>query len=441
MPALPAISFTDMNYQEAIDYLFNKTLVFQHIGAQAYKPGLETTIELSELFGRPEKQFRTIHVAGTNGKGSTSHLLCSILMKAGYRVGLYTSPHLIDFRERIRVNGEMISEDSVIDFLNRFLSSGYQGRQPSFFELATIMAFDFFQKQKVDIAVIEVGLGGRLDSTNIINPMLSVITNISLDHTQFLGNTLAQIASEKAGIIKSNTPVVIGEYVDETRPVFSGKAHEMEAPIVFAQDSNEIISEKRTSDQLVLSTRSFGEIHDQLTGECQNLNANTVLNSVKVLRESGMEISDKAVADGFACVCSATGLMGRWMKINEKPYVVCDTAHNIGGFTHIAEHLRLSNPTHLFVVIGFVSDKDIDHILELLPKNATYYFTQPSVPRALPAAELQRKAVEKGLNGLLFKTVEEAYSQALKTASPTDMIYVGGSTFVVADFLQFIRHQ
>lgn len=286
MPVLPDTSFTDiMTYQEAIDYLFNKTLVFQHIGAQAYKPGLETALQLSELFSNPQNDYKTIHVAGTNGKGSTSHLLAAILQKSGYKVGLFTSPHLIDFRERIRVNGKMIEENEVIDFLQRFLSSGYSGRQPSFFELTTIMAFDYFSRQNVDIAVIEVGLGGRLDSTNILTPLLSVITNISFDHTQFLGNTLAEIASEKAGIIKPSIPVVIGETVEETRPVFSKRAESQNAPIIFAEDCPELLKATHLNDRLEIESKSFGTLSGELSGECQNKNANTVLCAVKQQRQ------------------------------------------------------------------------------------------------------------------------------------------------------------
>lgn len=428
-----------MNYSEAIDYLFNKTLVFQHVGAQAYKPGLETTQQLSQTFGNPENAFKCIHVAGTNGKGSTSHLLASILQRAGYKVGLYTSPHLLDFRERIRVDGRMVTEEFVCRFVEQFLSSGYQGRQPSFFELATIMAFKYFEQEKVDIAVVEVGLGGRLDSTNIISPLLSIITNISLDHTMFLGNTLAAIAGEKAGIIKRETPIVIGEYTSETRPVFAEKAKAMDAPIIFTQDDSEILDYCRTVDSLHLATKHYGDISDQLTGECQTLNADTVLHAVGVLRDKGISITDQNVADGFATVCDATGLMGRWMKISEQPLTICDTGHNPGGFQYIADQLQHAQCNTLRVVIGFVSDKDISHILNLLPVDATYYFTQPSVARALPCSELAAKAAEYGLTGHVYSSVGEAYNAAIANAAESDMIYVGGSTFVVADLLSVVK--
>lgn len=430
-----------MNYEEAIDYLFNKTLVFQHVGAAAYKPGLETTLQLDALFGNPSRAFKAIHVAGTNGKGSTSHLLASILQKASYKVGLYTSPHLLDFRERIRVDGKMVDEEFVCRFVEQFVGCNFEGRQPSFFELATIMAFKYFEEQHVDIAVVEVGLGGRLDSTNIISPLLSIITNISFDHTQFLGNTLAAIAGEKAGIIKSSTPVVIGEYTEETRPVFEAKAKAEQAPITFAQDNDEILSADRTIDRLTLHTRNFDTIHDQLAGECQTLNANTVLNAVRVLREGGIKIDDKAVADGFKTVCDSTGLMGRWMKVGDCPFTVCDTGHNPGGFQYIADQLAHSECNTLRIVIGFVSDKDISHILNRMPKGATYYFAQPSVARALPCSKLAETAQQFGLHGNTYPSVAEAYDAAKADALADDMIYIGGSTFIVADLLSLLKQR
>lgn len=424
-----------MNYQEAVDFLYHKTLVFQHVGAQAYKPGLETTFALAETFGNPHSSFKAIHIAGTNGKGSTAHLLAAILQNCGYRVGLYTSPHLIDFRERIRVNGETVSRQFVADFVDSFQKSSYSGRMPSFFELATIMAFDYFDKMQVDYAVIETGLGGRLDSTNILCPILSVITNISFDHTQFLGDTLAKIASEKAGIIKRATPVVIGETTPETRPVFEAKAAEMNAPILFAEDSDEIAAAQNEKGKLRLSTRNFGIIDDELTGDCQVKNANTVLHAIAALRSIGIAIDNAAVANGFANVCEQTGLMGRWMKISDNPLVVCDTAHNTGGIRYIARQLSRAKCSDLRIVVGFVSDKDIEHILDMLPQKAIYYFTQPSVPRALPKEQLYAKATAKGLRGSMFATVPDAFRAALSDSTPDDMIYIGGSTFIVADFL------
>ena len=429
-----------MEYSEAIDYLFKKTLVFQHIGAQAYKPGLDTTLQLAELWGNPHQAFKSIHVAGTNGKGSTSHLLAAILDKAGYKVGLYTSPHLLDFRERIKVNGQPVSEEYVCKFVDTFLKSNYDGRQPSFFELTTIMAFSYFKKEKVDIAIIEVGLGGRLDSTNILTPALSIITNISFDHTQFLGDTLSKIASEKAGIIKTGIPVIIGESNDETRPVFEKKAQSVGAPITFAQDNTEITNARHNNDGLLeISTKHFGNITDALSGECQTLNANTVLHAVDRLKKSGLSVSDANVHEGFAEVCSSTGLMGRWMTVGETPKIVCDTGHNPGGFQYIAHQLKHAQCRRLYIVIGFVGDKDVRHILEMLPKDATYHFTQPSVERALPKENLEAIARQKGLSGQTVPTVKDALLSAKQKAAKDDMIFVGGSTFIVADLLQLLK--
>lgn len=428
-----------MNYSETIDFLFNKTLIFQHVGAAAYKPGLETTEAISALFGNPDRNFKKIHVGGTNGKGSTSHLLASILQKSGYKVGLYTSPHLLDFRERIRVNGEMIDKESVISFVDKFLKSDYKGRSASFFELTTIMAFNYFSKQKVDYAIIEVGLGGRLDSTNIITPDLSIITNISLDHTQFLGATTAAIAGEKAGIIKKDVPVVIGEYLEDTKPVFAKKAESVGTKITFAQDNNKIISSTNQNHQLILQTSDYGEIVDELSGYCQVHNANTVLNAVSILKAQGVSITDKAVKEGFATVCETTGLMGRWMKVGDQPTTICDTGHNTGGIQYIAKQLSEEKYNTLRIVMGFVSDKDVNHILEMLPHNAVYYFTQASVERAMDVDTLVEKAQSKGITGKAFKTVAEAYRTAQKESAPDDFIYIGGSTFIVADFLSVIN--
>lgn len=430
-----------MTYEDAINFLFNKTLIFQHVGAPAYKPGLETTLEISEIFGNPEKTYKTIHIAGTNGKGSTAHTLAAILQNNGYKVGLYTSPHLIDFRERIRVNGEMIGKEFVTDFLDKFLNSGYNGRKPSFFELTTILAFNYFKLQKVDYAVIETGLGGRLDSTNIINPILSIITNISFDHTQFLGNTLAKIASEKAGIIKPNTPVIIGESDVETTPVFAEKAQNTKSKIIFAEQCNEILSVKKQSEYLVLDTKTFGTIEDELTGDCQIKNANTILNAVNELRASGIRISDDSVRAGFKNVSEQTGLKGRWMKLSDSPLTICDTGHNTGGMQYISRQLKAIDCRKLHIVIGFVSDKDVSHILDMLPKDAEYYFTQASLPRAMQCEKLKVIASEKGLNGNTYKSVKEAYNAAKSSASTDDMIYIGGSTFIVADLLECLDNK
>ena len=429
-----------MNYQETIEYLFNSTPVFEKIGAKAYKPGLQTTEALDEHFGHPHHQFKTIHVAGTNGKGSCSHTLAAILQAEGYKVGLYTSPHLVDFRERIRVNGECIPEEYVIDFVEKERNF-FEPLHCSFFELTTALAFKYFAEQKVDIAVIEVGLGGRLDCTNIITPILSIITNISLDHTQFLGNTLAAIAGEKAGIIKTGIPVVIGEAEDDVREVFSQKAAEAHSPIVFAAECPQIIFWERIDDRLILQTRSFGNVTDELSGDCQLKNANTVLNAIPILRKAGLHIPDDAVSSGFENVCAISGLMGRWTTLHNAPKVVCDTGHNIGGFQYIASQLYNAECSALRIVLGFVSDKDVSHILEIMPTDAEYYFTQASVPRAMDCHTLASMAATKGILGRCYGSVEEAYLAALKESATTDFIYVGGSTFVVADLLSFLKRR
>ena len=428
-----------MNYNETLDYLYNQHPAFQRVGAAAYKPGIETSIELDELYGHPHKAYRCIHVAGTNGKGSVSHTIASILQKSGYKVGLYTSPHLVDFRERIRVNGEMIPKQNVTQFVETYIEKGFHG-SPSFFELTMMMAFDYFRQEKVDFAVIEVGLGGRLDSTNIITPLLSVITNISKDHTQFLGNTLEAIAHEKAGIMKPGIPCVIGEATGGVRSVFEQTAKVTETPAEFAQDSNEIVSVATKGFAVEYHTRSFGMIESDLSGHCQRHNANTILHAIGKLRQQGVDITDEAIKAGFKSVCQTTGLMGRWMKISDSPLTICDTGHNVGGIQYISEQLQQLNCSDLRMVIGFVNDKDIEHILELLPHNATYYFTQASIPRAQHANVVRAKAEEKGLYGESYENVAEAYRAALSTATPDSVIFVGGSTFVVADFLISLKN-
>ena len=425
-----------MDYKESLDFLYNSLPMFQRVGGAAYKAGLGTSIALAELFDNPHKAFRSIHVAGTNGKGSVSHLLASILQRAGYRVGLYTSPHLVDFRERIRVNGEMISQEAVTDFVGRYQSMGYDG-SPSFFELTMVMAFDYFRLRQVDIAVIEVGLGGRLDSTNIITPMLSVITNISFDHMQFLGDTLPLIAAEKAGIIKPHVPVVIGEDGVEIHDVFTSKAAAEDAPIVFAEEQRQVLSARREHDRWIIETSGYGTIVDELSGDCQVKNAATVLAAVDELKKLGVAIPDDAVLDGFGHVCEISGLMGRWMVVADAPRTVCDTGHNTGGWQYLGNQLRNETYRQLRIVIGFVNDKDIAHILDMLPLEAVYYFTQASIPRALDCHLLAEAANAKGLRGCAYPTVDDAYRAALAASATDDMIFVGGSTFVVADFLSF----
>ena len=414
--------------------------MFQRVGAEAYKPGLDNSIKLAAAFGNPQNSFRTIHVAGTNGKGSVSHLIAAILMESGYKVGLYTSPHLVDFRERIKVNGRMIPETAVVHYVERYNSMNI-GISPSFFELTMVMAFDYFREMKVDVAVIEVGLGGRLDSTNIIHPDLSIITNISFDHTQFLGDTLAAIASEKAGIIKSGVPCVVGEYVAETKPVFQSRADKAAAPITFAEDTPEVVSHNYIGGMLCVDSKTYGHIPCTLSGLCQVKNANTVLTAINILIELGYDITKANVADAFLNVCKTTGLMGRWMQIGTSPKQICDTGHNVGGISQIVEQLNNLDYNVLRIVIGFVSDKDITHILELLPRSATYYFTNASVKRALPAPELLKLATEKGLNGKCYSSVTDAYNQALCDANIDDIVFIGGSTFIVADLLTELHRQ
>ena len=422
-----------MNYDEAIDYLYTRLPMFQRMGAPAYKPGLDTSLNLARAFGDPHRHYPSIHVAGTNGKGSTAHTLAAILQSAGYKVGLYTSPHLVDFRERMRVDGAMIPRERVVDFVERYKALGFDGA-PSFFELTMVMAFEYFAAEHVDIAVIEVGLGGRLDSTNIISPDLCVITNISFDHTQFLGDTLPQIAAEKAGIIKPGVPVVIGESEGDVRRVFAEKAAAEGAPIRYADDEKRYASFDMTPQGIIYHDTPCGELLGALSGECQLKNTSTILTAVDALRSLGRDLPDEAVRRGFAEVCSLTGLAGRWMKISSHPMVVCDTGHNVGGWQYIAPQLDAA-PGRKHLVIGFVNDKDIDHILDMMPRDARYYFTQASVQRALPSVELAAKAKEKGLHGEAFDSVDGAFAAAMEDASSGDTVFIGGSTFVVADFL------
>ena len=423
-----------MTYKEAINYLFTSAPLFQNVGGDAYKEGLSNTHQLDTYFGHSHQQYKTIHVAGTNGKGSCSHTLAAVLQASGLKVGLFTSPHLVDFRERIRVNGEMVSEQYVIDFVEQHRSF-FEPLHPSFFELTTAMAFKYFAEQRVDVAVVEVGLGGRLDCTNIITPEVCVITNISFDHVAFLGDTLAKIAGEKAGIIKLKTPVVIGEVLKETRPVFETKAQEMDAPIFFAEEEKEISSHRFCpKGGINYHTAKYGKVHGELGGYCQQKNASTIVCAISRLKEKGFRISNEHIREGFAHVCEMTGLMGRWQTLRTAPRVVCDTGHNVGGFRWITKQLsKVHAPMR--VVFGMVNDKDISGVLAMMPKHATYYFCQANVKRALPHEEIRRKAEEYGLKGKDFPTVMQAYQAALDDASTEDFIYVGGSSFVVADLL------
>ncbi len=424
-----------MDYEETLDYLFRSVPMFQQVGGAAYKEGLENTLALDAHLGHPHRSFRTIHVAGTNGKGSCSHMLAAILQSAGYKTGLYTSPHLVDFRERIRVDGAKMPEQSVVDFVERHRPF-FEPLRPSFFELATAMAFQHFATEKVDVAVVEVGLGGRLDCTNIIRPALSIITNISFDHVQFLGNTLAKIAEEKAGIIKSCTPVVVGEANNETRPVFARRAQAVQAPVVFAEDAPLLRSWQRTDGgKWLYQTEDYADLVGELGGLCQLKNTNTLLAALRLLQEQGFRLHENAVRNGFARVTSLTGLMGRWQQLEEHPDVVCDTGHNTGGMSYVAEQLAQYPCRHLHIVMGMVSDKDADGVLSLLPADAEYYFTRAKVARAMPEETLQAAALRHRLHGHCFPTVREALAAAKRNASPSDLIFVGGSTFVVADLL------
>ncbi len=427
-----------MTYDETVTYLFNCAPPFQQVGGAAYKEGLSTTIELDNHLGNPHRKFRTIHVAGTNGKGSTSHTLAAILQESGYKVGLYTSPHLIDFRERMRVNGIPASKEYVIDFVEKH-KSFFEPLQPSFFELTTAMAFNYFAEQEVDIAVIEVGLGGRLDCTNIITPELCIITNISLDHTQFLGSTLQEIASEKAGIIKSGIPVVIGETTPETKEVFANKTKECNAPVTFAEEEALLTVATPVENGYRYTSSIFGEFNGELGGDYQQKNTNTLLSAIRILLDKGFAITKKSLRKGFADVCSLTGFMGRWQKIQDNPRVVCDAGHNIGGIRYITEQLERVDCRQLRIVFGMVNDKDITSVLKMMPKSATYYFTQASIKRAMPAGELKAMAQGFGLNGNSHPTVKQALEAAMAESSNDDFIFVGGSCFIVADLLSALE--
>ena len=423
-----------MNYQETIEYLFNSTPVFEKVGAKAYKPGLQTTETLDKHFGHPHRQFKSIHVAGTNGKGSCSHTLAAILQSEGYKVGLFTSPHLVDFRERIRVNGECISEQYIIDFVEKERRF-FEPLHPSFFELTTALAFKYFAEQKVDIAIIEVGLGGRLDCTNIITPILSIITNISKDHTQFLGNTLADIAGEKAGIIKRGVPVIIGEDLPETRPVFQQKAQKENSPIIFAQDENqqEVQKAEHINGKMEYTTRTWGKLTGELCGDYQAKNMNTILNAVKYL--TLIKNKGTSIKYGISHVTELTGLMGRWQKIQDKPLVICDTGHNVGGWQYLAPQIKAQACRQLRIVFGMVDDKDVTTVMKMLPKNAIYYWTQATTKRAIKVEKIAELGTSLGLNGNVYPSVNKAFKAAQADAAEDDFIFVGGSSYIVADFL------
>ncbi|KUF44622.1 bifunctional folylpolyglutamate synthase/dihydrofolate synthase [Myroides marinus] len=405
-----------MNYQETLEWMFNQLPMYQQQGAVAYKADLSNTIKLVNHLNNPQDSLKTIHIAGTNGKGSTSSMIASILQEAGYKVGLYTSPHLKDFRERIKINGQEITESFVVDFIARN-KPFFEENSLSFFEMTVGMCFEYFKQEAVDVAVIEVGMGGRLDATNIITPLLSVITNIGKDHTAFLGDTLEAIAGEKAGIIKRGVPVVIGEYNESTQPVFIAKAKEMSADIYFAQD-----------------TYKENTLVSDLKGDYQKSNIRTVRQAIELLRNSFV-ISEKAEVEGLLRVVENTKLLGRWQVLGEKPKVVTDTAHNSHGLTIVMNQLKHEKYQNLHIVFGVVNDKDLDSILPLLPKEAKYFFARPNNLRGLDAEILAAKASEFGLNGEVFSSIPNAYAKAKEVAGAEDLIYIGGSTFVVAEIL------
>lgn len=428
-----------MTYQEATEYLFKRTPLFQNIGARAYKEGLDNTYFLDNYFDQPHRKYRTIHIAGTNGKGTCAHTLAAILQSCGYKTGLYTSPHLVDFSERIRVNGIPVSKEYVSDFVTREKSL-IEKIRPSFFEITTALAFKYFADQNIDVAVVEVGMGGRLDCTNIITPDLSVITNISLDHTQFLGKTLAKIAYEKAGIIKPGVPVVIGETVPETKPVFFEKAKATGSEIIFADEDDVITSFFHVDNYSIIKAKGFSEpIKFQLGGDYQRENANTILHAALKLRELGYSIKDSSIYRGFANVITLTGLRARWECIFHDPRIILDTGHNPAGLRYNMCQLSHMHASNIHIVIGMVSDKDVDSSLAFMPVSARYYFTQASVQRALDSESLFHMAQKYNLHGYCFSNVPDAFKEAVYNSCKDDIIYVGGSNFVIGDLLRFLE--
>ena len=427
-------------WERTLDYLFNQRPAFERQGADGYKPGLETSLALDKLYKEPHRRFRIIHIAGTNGKGSTAHLLASCLQRCGYRVGLFTSPHLVDFRERIRVNGRKISRSYVMQWVSEYQKKDLGGLQPSFFELTSTMAFDYFAWRNVNVAVIETGLGGRLDSTNIVTPELSIITNIGLEHQQFLGNTLEEIASEKAGIIKHGQPVVIGRAEGVVRDVFEREAKRLYADIRFAQDRPEVLSAKHADGVLRIETANYGTLDCELTGDYQIENTNTVLTALNMLKRLKYRIREKAVHEGFAHVIENTGLMGRWMRLGTHPLVICDSAHNPAGIEQVIKQLKHEDYKRLHMVMGFMADKDVKSILNLLPNDAVYYFTQAQTSRSMTVEQLQSLAAKCGIDGSIYNNVSEALDAARKQANDEDLIYVGGSMYVLAELLTALNY-
>jgi len=426
-----------MNYKETIAYLYDTLPMFSRIGAAAYKKDLINTVALCEILGNPHKKFKSLHVAGTNGKGSTSHMLAAVLQTAGFKTGLYTSPHLKDFRERIKVNGNMCEEDFIVDFVKK-IKPHIETIQPSFFEITVAMAFEYFAKQKVDVAVIEVGLGGRLDSTNVIIPEISIISNIGWDHMNLLGDTLEKIAYEKAGIIKENIPVVVGEYLTETKQVFEKVAAEKNAALIFAQEKRYVIEWKYEHHKLLATVvNKHNDEHEiyalDLPGIYQTKNLVTVLETLHQLQQKGWSISDKQIKEGLSKTKKITGLHGRWELVHENPAVILDVGHNEDGIKQIVEQLELTTYNQLHIIISMVKDKAVEKVLSLLPKYANYYFTKAQIPRALPENELAEKAAVIGLHGKAFTEVNAALTEVLTHAHKDDLILVCGSVFLVGE--------
>lgn len=436
----PIYILTYMDYNETLQYLYARLKTFHHIGNDAYNPGLENIRALSAAFGNPHRALKCVHIGGTNGKGSTAHTIAAVLQAAGYRTGLYTSPHLLDFDERIRVNGTPIDHRYVVDFVQRYMSMDIRDCDPSFFELATVMALEYFKEQAVDIAVIEVGLGGRLDSTNIIKPEVAAVTNISLEHTAILGNTRTTIAAEKSGIFKPDADAVLGEADDEILPVFSKAAADAGVSLTVAQPFWTRIDTDKDGTYIYRGTR-MGDIRGQLTGECQKANAATAMAVIEALVRRGWHINDEAVRYGFAHVTD-TGLVGRWSVLRHRPTVICDTGHNPGCWQYITPRLASINPHKLFIVIGFMSDKDYADILKTVPHDAHYFFVAPDTPRAARAVDVASAAARVGIHGEICASVSDGYHKALAAATTAcddgkddAVVFVGGSNFVVAEML------
>ncbi|PPL04567.1 bifunctional folylpolyglutamate synthase/dihydrofolate synthase [Parapedobacter indicus] len=428
-----------MNYEEAVDYLYARLPMFTRDGVSAFKKDLTNTWQLCEALNNPQERFRSLHIAGTNGKGSTSHMLAAILQAAGYRTGLYTSPHLLDFRERIRIDGALVSKQSVTDFINQHRPL-IESIQPSFFEVTVAMAFDYFAREKVDIAVIETGLGGRLDSTNVINPLLSIITNIGYDHTNMLGNTLQEIAGEKAGIIKSGVPVVVGEWQPEVSGTFERIASEKKSPLVYASLEWRVRPTQNGQAYQYLEAIHRGEPNGScyaldLKGRYQAKNLPAVLMAVEILRSKGFSIEEVQVKQALKQVQRVTGLMGRWQTLASAPLIICDTGHNVDGWHEVLANIAVTPHSRLHMVLGVMRDKDLDKMLPLLPEDARYYFCEVAMPRALPAAELLAAAAMHGLDGEARSSVADALQAAQQHAAEDDLIFIGGSTFIVADAL------